>query len=53
MAPPISPYTGPGWSPPFSRVPLELRSAFHILLHDVPPVFMAIILSVSLPPACP
>ena len=24
VAPPISPYTGPGWSPPICRVPLEL-----------------------------
>ena len=29
VAPPISPYTGPGWSPPICRVPLELRSVFH------------------------
>ena len=29
MAPPISPYTGPGSSPPFCRKPLELRSVFH------------------------
>ena len=28
VAPPISPYTGPGWSPPFCRVPLVLRSVF-------------------------
>ena len=28
MAPSISPYTGPGWSPPICRVPLELRSVF-------------------------
>ena len=35
------------------RVPLELSSVFHILLRDVPHVFMAIILSVSLTPACP
>ena len=47
MAPPISPYTGPGWSPPICRVPLELRSVFRILLRDVPHVFMAIILSVT------
>ena len=53
VAPPISPYTGPGWSPPICRVPLELRSVFHILLRDVPHVFMAIILSVSLTHACP
>ena len=53
VAPPISPYTGPGWSPPFCRVPLELRSVFYALLCDIPPVFMAIIWSVSLTPACP
>ena len=53
VAPPISPYTGPGWSPPICRVPLELRSVFYVLLCDIPPVFMAIIWSVSLTPACP
>ena len=53
VAPPISPSTGPGWSPPICRVPLELRSVFHIFLCDVPHVCMAIILSVSLTPACP
>ena len=53
MAPPISPYTGPNWSPPFCCVPLELRSVFSLLLCDIPPVFMAIIWSVSLTPACP
>ena len=30
VAPPISPYTGPGWSPPFCHVALELRSVFAI-----------------------
>ena len=30
VAPPISPYTGPGWSPPFCRVPLVLRSVFYV-----------------------
>ena len=30
MAPPISPYTGPGWSPSFCRVPLVLRSVFSV-----------------------
>ena len=30
MAPPISPYTRPGWSPPICRVALELRSVFPI-----------------------
>ena len=45
--------TGPGWSPPICRVPLELRSVFHIFLCDVPHVCMAIILSVFLTPACP
>ena len=34
-------------------VPLELRSVFHIFLCDIPHVCMAIILSVSLTPACP
>ena len=53
VAPPISPCTGPGWSPPFCRVPLVLRSVFYILLCDIPPVFMAIFWSVSLTPACP
>ena len=53
VAPPILPYTGPGWSPPICRVPLELRSVFYVLLCDIPPVFMAIIWSVSLTPACP
>ena len=53
VAPPISPYTGPGWSPLICRVPLELRAVFHILLRDVPHVFMVIILSVSPTPACP
>ena len=53
VAPPISPYTGPGWSPPFCRVPLVLRSVFYVLQCAFPPVFMAIIWSVSLTPACP
>ena len=53
MAPPISPYTGPGWSPPICRVALELRSVFPVFLCDIPHVSMAIILSVSLTPACP
>ena len=48
VAPPISPYTGPGWSPL-----LVLRSVFSVLLCDIPPVFMAIFWSVSLTPACP
>ena len=30
VAPPISPYTRPGWSLPFCRVALELRSVFPI-----------------------
>ena len=30
VAPPISPYTGPGWSPPFCRVPLVPRSVFYV-----------------------
>ena len=29
VAPPISPYTGPGQSPQFAVCPLELRSVFH------------------------
>ena len=45
VAPPISPYTGPDWSPPFCLVPLALRSVFSVLLCDIPPVFMAIIWS--------
>ena len=53
MAPPTSPYTGPGWSPPFCRVPLVLRSVFSVFLCDIPPVFMAIFCSVLLTPACP
>ena len=53
VAPPISPYTGPGWSPPICHVPLVLRSVFYVLLCDILPVFMAIIWSVSLTPACP
>ena len=53
VAPPISPYTGPSWSPPICSVTLELRSVFHIFLCDIPHVYMAIILSVSLTPACP
>ena len=53
VAPPISPYTGPGGSPPFCRVPLVLWSVFYVLLCDIPPVFMAIFWSVSLTPACP
>ena len=48
-----SPCTGPGWSPPICRVPLELRLVFYVLLCDIPPVFMAILWSVSLTPACP
>ena len=53
VAPPISPYTGPGWSPLICRVALELRSVFPIFLCDIPHVSMAIILSVSLNPECP
>ena len=53
MAPPISPYTGPGWSPPFCRVPLVLWLVFYVLLCDIPPIFMAIFWSVSPTPACP
>ena len=30
VAPPMSPYTGPGWSPLICRVALELRSVFPI-----------------------
>ena len=30
VAPPVSHYTGPGWSPPFCHVALELRSVFTI-----------------------
>ena len=53
VAPPLSLYTGPGWSPPICSVTLELRSVFHIFLCDIPHVYMASILSVSLTPACP
>ena len=53
VAPPLSPYTGPSWSPPICRVTLGLRSVFLIFLCDIPHVYMAIILSVSLTPACP
>ena len=53
VAPPISPYTGPGWSPPICRVTLELRSVFPIFMCDIPHVYMAIILLVSLTPVCP
>ena len=53
VAPPISPYTRLGWSPPFCRVPLVLRLVFYVLLCAFLPVFMAIIWSVSLTPACP
>ena len=53
VAPPISPYTAPGWSPPFCRMPLVLRSVFYVLLCAFPPVFMAIIWSVSPTPVCP
>ena len=52
VAPPLSPYTGPGWSLPICCVPLELRSVFYVFLCDIPHVFMAINLSVSLTPAC-
>ena len=30
VAPPISPYTGPDWSPPFCRVPCVLQSVFSV-----------------------
>ena len=53
VAPPLSPCTGPGWSPPICRVALGLRSVFLIFLCDLPHVYMAIILSVSLTRACP
>ena len=43
----------PGWSTPVCRVTLELRSVFPIFLCVIPHVSMAIILSVSLTPACP
>ena len=44
---------GPVGALPFCPVPLELRSVFYVLLCDIPPVFMAIIWSVSLTPTCP
>ena len=53
VAPPISPYTRPGWSPPFCRVPFGAPVGVLCLLCDIPPVFMAIFCSVSLTPACP
>ena len=53
VAPPISPYTGPGWSLPFCRVLLVLRSVFSVYCAAFRPVFLAIIWSVSLTPACP
>ena len=52
VAPPLSPYTGPGWSPPICLVALGLRSVFLIFLCDFLHVYRAIILSVSLTPAC-
>ena len=53
VAPSISPYTRPDWSPPVCHVALELRSVFPDFLCDFPHVSMAIILSVSLTPVCP
>ena len=50
VAPPISPYTGPGWSPPGA---FGAPVGVFCLLCGIPPVFMAIIWSVSLTPACP
>ena len=49
----MSPYTGPGWSPPIYCVALELWSVFHNFLCGIPHVYMAIFLSASLTPACP
>ena len=53
MAPPISPYTGPGWSQPFLPGAIAAPVGVYVLLCDIPPVFLAIIWSVSLTPACP
>ena len=53
MAPPISPYTGPGWSQPFLPGAFAAPVGVYVLLCDIPPVFLAIIWSVSLTPACP
>ena len=53
VAPPISPYTGPGWSPPFLPGAFGAPVDVFCLRRGFPPVFMAIIWSVSLTPACP
>ena len=46
VAPPISPYTRPAWSPPICCATLELRSVFPIFRCDIPHVYLAVILSV-------
>ena len=53
VAPPISPYTSPGQSPSFGRTPIGAQVSVSYFLRDVPHVFMAINLSVSLAYACP
>ena len=52
VAPLISPYTGPGWSP-FLPGAFGAPVGVFCLRCGFPPVFMAIIWSVSLTPACP
>ena len=54
VAPPISPYTGPGQSPQFAVRPLELRSVFHTFPERrSASIHGDKILSVSLTYACP
>ena len=53
VAPPISPYTGPGQSPCFGRTPIGAQVSVSYFLRDVLLVFMAINLSVYLAAACP
>ena len=53
VAPPISPYTGPGWSPPFLPGAFSAPVGVFCLLCGIPPVFMAIIWPVSLTPSPP
>ena len=46
VAPPISPYTGPGQSPCFGRTPFGAQVGVSYFLCDVPRLFVAINLSV-------
>ena len=48
VAPPISPYNCPGQSPRFGCTPIGAQVGVSYFLRDVPHVFMAINLSVSL-----